>query len=145
MLWEAEFPVGFWAAALQNAAYFKNRSPTSYLRRSTGNHPAWDTYALPHAHVPSEIRSKTSWDSHTTEGILNGHLETENMYELWDITKGEGIRRRDVIFWEDILASSCLRAHALPRGMEFLPIANSIRYLPYRFPRHILIPMNLGC
>lgn len=45
------------------------------------------------------------------------------MYKLWDIAKGEAIRRRDVIFWEDKLGCDALRQHALPRGTEILPIS----------------------
>ena len=131
MLWEAELPIGFWAAAILNATYLKNRSPTSCLEHM----PFEAYYGRPpnlghvrtfgcraHTHVTIEIRSKTTWDSHTLECILIGHLETENMYELWDIHKGEAIRRRDVIFWEDELGCAQLRMYALPKGTEFLPI-----------------------
>ena len=69
MLWEAELPVGFWAAALQNATYLKNKSPTSFLSctpyeayygkiPNLGHIRTFGCKA--HAHVPSEIRSKTS-------------------------------------------------------------------------------------
>ena len=132
MLWEAHLPIGFWAAALMNATYLKNRSPTACLDCT----PYEAYYGTPpnlghirtfgcraQAHVPLEIRSKTTWDSHTTECILIGHLETENMYELWDVQKGEAIRRRDVIFWEDQLGNDLLKSFALPHGLEILPLA----------------------
>ena len=132
MLWEAELPIGFWAAAVTNAAYLKNRSPTSFLECTPyeayyGKQPNLGHVRIfgcrAQVHVPIAIRSKTTWDSHTTECFLIGHLDTENMYELWDVQKGEAIRRRDVIFWEDQLGSNLLRSFALPSGMEILPIA----------------------
>ena len=132
MLWEAHLPIGFWAAALMNATYLKNRSPTACLdctpyeayygtQPNLGHIHTFGCRAQ--AHVPLEIRSKTTWDSHTTECILIGHLETENMYELWDVQKGEAIRRRDVIFWEAQLGSDLLKSFALPHGLEILPLA----------------------
>lgn len=133
MLWDAKLPIGFWAAAVLNACYLKNRSPTSALDctpyeayfakvPNVGHIRTFGCCA--HAHVPLDIRSKTTWDSHSTDCILIGHLETENLYELWDIKKGEAIRRRDVVFWEDKLGSELLQAHALPHGIEILPIAH---------------------
>lgn len=132
MLWEAELPISFWAAAIMNATYLKNRSPTTYLdctpfeayyrrKPNLGHIRVFGCKA--HAHVPAEISSKTTWDSHTTECILIGHLETKNMYELWDIKRGEAIRRQDVIFWENRLGSKTLRRFALPKSIEILPVA----------------------
>ena len=147
MLWDAKLPIGFWAAAVLNASYLKNRSPTNCLDctpfqaffgkvRNLGHIRTFGCSA--HAHVPLEIRSKTLWDSHSTECILIGHLETENMYELWDIQKGEAIRRRDVVFWEDKLGNDLLMAHALPHGTEILPIAQqyveSVPIIPSQLP-----------
>lgn len=130
MLWEAELPIGFWVAAVLMVNWLKNRAPTSALDCTP--YEAWygekpnlgyvKTFGCrAQVHVPQEIRSKTSWDSHTTECLLLGHKETENLFVLWDIQRGAVICRRDVIFWEDQLGADVLRQHAFKRGMELFP------------------------
>ena len=126
MLWDAELPIGFWAAAMSTANFLRNRSPTKALDGITpyeawyGKRPNLGFIRIfgckAMVHVPKEIRSKTDWDSHTTECILIGYSDTENLYELWDIHRGASIKRRDVIFIETELGSTILKGRPLPRG-----------------------------
>ena len=127
MLWEAKLPMGFWAAAMSTANYLRNRSPTTALSDDVTPYQAWynKTPGLGHirifgckafAHVPVQIRSKTTWDSHSSECLLIGYSDTENLYELWDVKKGVAIRKRDVIFCEKELGSSIFLNTALPSG-----------------------------
>ena len=132
MLWDARLPMAFWAPAMTAANFLRNRSPTSALSDQTP-FQAW--YGRPpnlgfirvfgcraQVHVPREIRSKTMWDSKSTDCILIGYSDTENIYELWDIEKGAIIKRRDVIFWEDELGSASLERHALQNGTYIFPV-----------------------
>ena len=132
MLWDAHLPMAFWAPAMTTPNFLRNRSPTSALPDQTP-FQAW--YGRPpnlgfvrvfgcraQVHVPREIRSKTMWDSKSTDCILIGFSDTENIYELWDIAKGAVIKRRDVIFWEDELGSASLQRHALPNGTYIFPV-----------------------
>lgn len=66
------------------------------------------------------------------------------MYELWDVAKGEAIRRHDVVFWEDKLGSDLLKAHALPHGTEIPPIAQQyVDSLPVISPPSAQLPPHL--
>ena len=133
MLWEAQLPMVFWAAAMSAANFLRNRSPTFALDSQTpfeawyGKKPNLGFIRVfgcrAQVHVPREIRSKTMWDSKSTDCILIRYSDTENLYELWDIAKGTILRRRDVIFWEDQLGSWSLQRHALPSGTYIFNIA----------------------
>ena len=92
MLWDADLPIAFWSAAMSTANFLCNRSPTSALTGITpfeawyGRRPNLGFIRIfgckAMVHVPYEIRSKTDWDSHTTECILIGYSDTENLYQL---------------------------------------------------------------
>ena len=111
--------------------FLRNRSPTSALDGITpfqswyGKKPnlgfvrVFGCKAM--VHTPQDIRSKTTWDSHTTECILIGFSDTENLFELWDIARGAALKRRDVIFFEDKLGSDVFRDTALKRGIQIFP------------------------
>ena len=146
MLWDARLPMAFWVPAMTAANFLSNRSPTSALSDQTP-FQAW--YGRPpnlgfirlfgcraQVHVPREIRSKTMWDSKSTDCILIGYSDTENIYELWDIEKGAVIKRRDVIFWEDELGSVSLQRHALQNGTYIFPV-NTPQY-----PDEHAVPTN---
>ena len=118
---------------MSTANFLRNRSPTSALaldgitpfqawygkKPNLGFMRVFGCKAM--VHTPQDIRSKTSWDSHTTECILIGFSDTENLFELWDIAKGAAIKRRDVIFFEDKLGSEVFRETALKRGIQIFP------------------------
>ena len=138
MLWEAQLPMGFWAAAMSTANFLRNRSPTSALDGVTpfqawyGKKPnlgfirVFGCKAM--VHTPQDIRSKTTWDSHTTECMLNGFSDTENLFELWDIGRGASLKRRDVIFFEDQLGCDIFRNTALKRGLQIFPASVPASY-----------------
>ena len=142
MLWEAQLPMGFWAAAMSTANFLRNRSPTSALDGITpfqawyGKKPnlgfirVFGCKAM--VHTPQDIRSKTTWDSHTTECMLIGFSDTENLFELWDIGRGASLKRREVIFFEDQLGSDIFRNTALKRGLQIFPAS-----IPASFPPSI--------
>lgn len=71
---------------------------------------------------------KTTWDSKTTECILIGFSDTENLFELWDIGRGASLKRRDVIFFEDKLGSDIFRNTALKRGLQIFPASIPASY-----------------
>ena len=133
MLWTAQLPVGFWTAAVQMATFLKNRSPTKALATTPyeayyGHKPNLGFIRVfgcrAKVAVPDALRTKSTWDAKSTDCLLIGYFETENLYELWDIQKGSIIRARDVVFWEDELGADLLRPWALPNGTSFLPVAS---------------------
>ena len=66
--------------------------------------------------MPKQKRKK--WDSKTSECILVGFYDTENLYQLWDIEKRELVKKRDVIFHEHILGHPILAQEKLQLGWE---------------------------
>ena len=56
--------------------------------------------------------------------MLIGYSDTENLYELWDITRGASIKRRDVIFIESELGSNILKGRPLPCGTPIFEFLN---------------------
>ena len=118
---------------MSTANFLRNRSPTSALDGITpfqawyGKKPnlgfvlVFGCKAM--VHTLQDIRSKTTWDSHTTECILIGFSDTENLFELWDIARGAALKRRDIIFFENKLGSDVFRDTVLKRG---IPIFSSI-------------------
>ena len=65
------------------------------------------------AHVPDELQVKSAWTAKSTECIFSGYSETENLYQLWDVTKGDVIRKQDVIFFKKKLEHEMLEGSAL--------------------------------
>ena len=142
MLWSAKLPIGFWYCAIQMAVYTKNRSPTKALK--TTPYEAWygEKPNLGHlkvfgcraaAHVPDELRVKAEWTSKSTDCIFIGYSDTENLFELWDVKKGQFIRKRDVIFFEEELGHELLKGSALEYGTQILPaITESLQITPIR-------------
>lgn len=132
MLWATKLPVGFWSSAVKCAVFLMNRSPHSALDGSMTPYEAWFGRkpnlgflrvfgCRAAAHVPDELRPKTSWTSKSSPHcILIGYSDTENLFELWDVDKSVVIRKRDVVFWEHELGHPKLTS-PLPHGVSILP------------------------
>lgn len=131
MLWHAKLPIGFWYVAARTAVFLYNCSPSAPLGGVT---PFEAMFAhkpnLGHlrvfgcrtaAHVPAEIRDKTSWSSKSTDCIFVGYSKTENLFNLWDVKKGDLVKKRDVIFWEHQMGHAALSQWALPHGVSIFP------------------------
>lgn len=94
MLWAAKLPVGFWSSAVKCAVFLMNRSPHCMLEGSMTPYEAWfgrkpnlgflrvfECRAA--AHVPNELRLKTSWSSKSSPNcILIRYSDIENLFEL---------------------------------------------------------------
>ena len=107
MLWTANIPIGFLAAAVSMATFLKNCSPVKILYITP--YEAWwgtelnllwiKTFGCrTKVAIPDEIRSKTDWDSKSGECILIGYFDNTNLYELWDVIQDTVIRARDIVF-----------------------------------------------
>ena len=127
--------MGFWAAAMSTANYLRNRSPTTALEVTPyeawyGTRPGLGHIRIfgcqAYAHVPLQIRSKTTWESHSTECLLFGYSDTENIYEVWDIKRGVSIRKRDVIFCENKLGSPILSNRAVQKGRMIFELEDDV-------------------
>ena len=140
MLWAARLPIGFWSSAVKCSVFLMNRSPHSALQDNMTPYEAWfgrkpnlgflrvfGCHAA--AHVPDELRLKTSWTSKSSPNcIFIGYSDTENLFELWDVEKSTLIRKRDVVFWEHELGHPKL-VSPLPHGVSILPaVASELVY-----------------
>jgi len=127
MLWHAGVQEDMWALAAKASTYLHNRVPNKSLEGEVIPYEIW-TGRKPHAGhiriwgcrawaaVPKQKRKK--WDSKTSECILVGFYDTENLYQLWDIEKRELVKKRDVIFHEHILGHPILAREKLQLGWE---------------------------
>ena len=85
----------FWAEAIANAAYARNRSPTSSLQNMTpfeawcGHKPSvkhLSTFGcLPYAHIPKGKRRKL--DSKTETCILLGYSTCSKAYRIYNVAR----------------------------------------------------------
>lgn len=89
------------------------------------------------------------WTSKSTPHcIFVGYLETENLFELWDIEKRAMIRKRDVIFWEHELRHPFFKSTALTHGISIYPQLNlqdlqpSLSALAGRLVRDVQDPVH---
>lgn len=138
MLWTALLPIGFWAAAVKTAVFLTNCSPATALednktpfesyfgtKPNSGFLRVWGCKAA--AHVPDQLRTKTDWTSKSSPHcIFIGYLDTQNLYELWDIEKNTLIRKRDVVFWEHEFGHPALDK-ALQHGVSiYAGVANKL-------------------
>lgn len=128
MLHTAKMPITFWGQAALCATYLLNRSPTKGLHLKTpyealyGQRPylghirtwACRAYAL----IDSKKRKK--WDSHSSECLLMGYYDSENVFKLYDISGNAIIKTRDVIFFEDILGHQSFQHNPLPTNIDIL-------------------------
>ena len=80
-----------------------------------GHIPVWRCRA--YAAIPKERRKK--FDYKINECILVGFYDTENLYQLWDISAGETIKRCDVIFYEHVMGHPDLGWKPLPVTSDF--------------------------
>ena len=72
------------------------------------------------AHVPDELHVKSAWTAKSTKCIFIGYSEMENLYELWDVVKGDVRRKWDVIFFEEELGHEILETSALQQGVSIV-------------------------
>ncbi len=108
LLHQGGVPLRFWAEALSVATYLKNCSPTSCFGGETPHERWWNVKpdvsklkvfgCIAYAHIPREKRKKL--DKKTTKCIFVGYPENSKGYKLYDPTKREMFRSRDVIFDE---------------------------------------------
>ena len=133
MLWHSGVKEDMWALAAKASVYLHNRVPNRSLPNEITPHEMWYG-TIPHvghirvwgcrawAAVPKKRRMK--WDSKSAEAILVGFYDTENLYQLWDIDKGEWVKRRDVIFHEHVLGHPSLQRKLLQKSREItsLPV-----------------------
>ena len=133
MLWHSSVKEDMWALAAKASVYLHNRVPNRSLPNEITPHEMWYG-TLPHvghirvwgcrawAAIPKKRRTK--WESKSAETILVGFYDTENLYQLWDIEKGELVKRRDVIFHEHVLGHPSLQRELLKKGHEItgLPV-----------------------
>lgn len=128
MLWHANIDEKFWALAVKASLYLHNRTPCRTLNGFTpyekwhgkpphvGHVRIWGCSAW--AAVPKERRRK--WDAKSRQCILVGFYDVENLYQLWDVDRGELLKRRDVVFHEDIMGHANLRSAVLETGTNIL-------------------------
>lgn len=106
----------FWAEAVSTAAYITNRSPTKALDYKTpyemwtGKRPHLNNMKIfgCHAmvHVPKESRRK--WDSKATKIIFVGYCENTKGFRLYDESKKQIYKSRDVVFLEHTARNNCV-------------------------------------
>ena len=110
MLWTASINKNFWALACKASAYLLNRSSHSSLDVTPyemwhGKKPHLGHVRISgcraYAAIPKEKRTK--FESKSNDCILVGFYDVENLYQLWDIEGKQLIKRRDVIFYENLM------------------------------------------
>lgn len=130
MLHTAKMPITFWGQTVLCAVYLLNRSPTKGLHLKTpyealyGQRPyrghvrtwACRAYAL----IPKDSKKRKKWDSHSTECLLMGYYDSENVFKLYDISGNAIIKSRDVIFFEDILGHQNFQNDSLPLNKNIM-------------------------
>lgn len=106
----------FWTEGVSIAAYITNRSPTKALdyktpyelwigkRPNLNNMKIFGCHAM--VHVPKESRRK--WDSKATKMILVGYCEYTKGYRLYDESKKQIKKSRDVVFLEYTARNNCV-------------------------------------
>ena len=111
MIAAANIPKTFWAEAIANAAYVRNRSPTSSLRNMTPFEAWWGhkpsvkhlrTFGCTaYAHVSKGKRQKLA--SKTEQCIFLGYSTCSKAYRVYNIARKMMLVRRNVTFNESAL------------------------------------------
>ena len=109
MMCHANVPQKFWAEAVNTAVYLRNRSPTVSLKQVTPyEHWTGEKPDLSHLkvfgcvayiHVAKEKRNK--FDAKSRKAIFVGYPAGTKGYKLFDISTGDFVRSRDVVFAEE--------------------------------------------
>ena len=109
MMCHANVPQKFWAEAVNTAVYLRNRSPTVSLKqvtpyeRWTGEKPDLSHLkvfgCVAYIHVAKEKRNKL--DAKSRKTIFVGYPAGTKGYKLFDISTGDFVRSRDVVFAEE--------------------------------------------
>ena len=122
------------ALAAKASLYLLNRPPHSGLDDSTpyemwhktkphvGHIRTWGCRAW--AAIRKERRKK--FDTRSRECILVGFYDTENLYQLWDVSAKVLINRRDVIFLEHVLGHPAIARTPCPPESQLDVLGQSI-------------------
>ena len=111
----------FWAEAVANATYVRNRSPTSSLENITPYEAWWNKKpsvkhlrifgCKAYSHVPKKFRQKL--DNRAVKCIFLGYTTCSKAYILWSLDKRSLLIRRNVIFDESSFGTDETKADQL--------------------------------
>ena len=111
----------FWAEAVANAAYVRNRSPTSSLENITPFEAWWNKKpsvkhlrifgCKAYSHIPNKFRQKL--DNRVVKCIFLGYSTCSKAYRLWSLDKRSLLIRRNVIFDESSFGTDETKAEQL--------------------------------
>ena len=111
----------FWAEAVANAAYVRNRSPTSSLENITPFEAWWNKKpsvkhlrifgCKAYSHIPNKFRQKL--DNRAVKCIFLGYSTCSKAYRLWSLDKRSLLIRRNVIFDESSFGTDETKAEQL--------------------------------
>ena len=119
MILHAGLSIAFWAEAVCNAAYVRNRVITSAhdvtpYEKWYGKKPDVSYLRVfgctAYAHIPAESRKK--FDQKTVKMRLAGHSSLQKGYRLYDEKRQKVFVRRDVIFNETDFGPSKIQVNA---------------------------------
>jgi len=127
MLHTTNIPEGFWPEAVRVSTYLQNHSP--YKAIGMTPYEAWFGKKPNLSHIRIfgcwcyrhvEKKTRTKWDSHTTEGILIGYFAHEGLYVIYDVNKRVLVKKRDVTFFENVLRHPSMAGYGLAPGYDIL-------------------------